>query len=175
MTLHLNKLESSSPKDSLCQVLLKMAQWFWRRRFLKVLNVFLLFRNYLPFEKGVAHHLNKFESPLTKNAFCQVWLKLDQLFWRRRFFKVANLFLLFPNYRYLPFGKDLPLEQTWIPFISIFASQGFRSRSPLSSPLADWAGFCNFRGSPSSGFHRPSLQRWHHFWPMGAFNSFVFR
>ena len=57
----------------------------------------------------------------------------------------------------------------------IFASQGFRSHSPLSSPLADWAGFCNYRGSPSSGFHRPSLQRWHHFWPMGAFNNFVFR
>ena len=29
--LHLNKLESLSPKDSLCQVWLKMAQWFWRR------------------------------------------------------------------------------------------------------------------------------------------------
>ena len=45
----------------------------------------------------------------------------------------------------------------------IFASQGFRSWSPLSSPLADWAGFCNSCGSPSSSFHKPSLQRWHHF------------
>ena len=61
------------------------------------------------------------------------------------------------------------------PYNLIFASQGFRSQSPLSSPLADWAGFCNFSGSPSSGFHRPILQRWHHFWPMGAFNSFVFK
>ena len=40
--------------DALCQVWLKMAQWFDRRRVLKVLNVFLLFHNYLPFEKGVA-------------------------------------------------------------------------------------------------------------------------
>ena len=31
----------------------------------------------------------------------------------------------------------------------IFASQGCRSRPRLSSPLADWAGFCNSRGSPS--------------------------
>ena len=31
-TLHLNKLESPSPKDALCQVWLKFAQWFWRRR-----------------------------------------------------------------------------------------------------------------------------------------------
>ena len=30
--LHLNKLESPSPKDALCQVRLKLAKWFWRRR-----------------------------------------------------------------------------------------------------------------------------------------------
>jgi hypothetical protein len=29
--LHLNKLETPLPKDDLCQVWLKMAQWFWRR------------------------------------------------------------------------------------------------------------------------------------------------
>ena len=32
--LILNKLESPSPKDALCQVWLKLAQWFWRRRWL---------------------------------------------------------------------------------------------------------------------------------------------
>ena len=32
LTLHLNKIESSSPKDALCQVLLKLAKCFWRRR-----------------------------------------------------------------------------------------------------------------------------------------------
>ena len=31
--LHLNKLESPSPKNALCLVWLKLAQWFWRRRF----------------------------------------------------------------------------------------------------------------------------------------------
>ena len=31
MSLHLNKLESPSPMDALCQVLLKIAQWFLRR------------------------------------------------------------------------------------------------------------------------------------------------
>ena len=31
--LHLNKLESPSPKDALCQVWLKLVQWFWIRRF----------------------------------------------------------------------------------------------------------------------------------------------
>jgi hypothetical protein len=29
--LHLNKLESPPPKDDLCQVWLKLAQWLWRR------------------------------------------------------------------------------------------------------------------------------------------------
>ena len=41
-----------SAKDVLCQVWLKLAQWFWRRRFLNFVNVFSLFRNYLPLEKG---------------------------------------------------------------------------------------------------------------------------
>ena len=45
----------------------------------KKINVFSLFCNYLPLEKGRALHLCS--SP--KNALCQVWLKLVQWFWRR--------------------------------------------------------------------------------------------
>ena len=48
--VHLNKLETPSPKDALCQVWLILVQWFWRRRFLNFVNVFLLFRNYLHLE-----------------------------------------------------------------------------------------------------------------------------
>ena len=48
--LHLKKLESPSPKDALYQAWLKLAQWFWRRRFLKFVNVLSPFRNYLPLE-----------------------------------------------------------------------------------------------------------------------------
>ena len=40
----------------------------------------------------------------------------------------------------------------------LWKCQGFRSRSPLSSTLADWAGFCNSRGSPSSFFSSPSYK-----------------
>ena len=108
MILHLNKLESPSSSDTLCQVWLKLAQWFLRIRFLKVVNLFLLFPNYLPFWKGVTLHLNKLESPLPKDTLCQVWLKLAQWFWRRRFLKVVNLFLLFPNYFF--FGKGIALQ-----------------------------------------------------------------
>jgi hypothetical protein len=78
--------------------------WFWRRRFLKIFNVFLLFSYYLPLEKGYPLPLNKFESPLSKNNLkalesslskddlCQVWLKLAQWFWRRRFLNDHPIF-----------------------------------------------------------------------------------
>ena len=44
-------------------------------RFLKILSIVLLFRFYLPFEKGMALHLNKFGFPLPKEALIQVRLK----------------------------------------------------------------------------------------------------
>ena len=45
-------LESSSPKDAFRQVLWKLTQRFWRRRFLHIVNVFSLFRYHLTLEKG---------------------------------------------------------------------------------------------------------------------------
>ena len=71
-SLLLNKLESSSPKNALWQVWLKLAQRFLIRRFLKFVNVFSLFCNYLPLEKGWALHLNKLESPAPMDALCQI-------------------------------------------------------------------------------------------------------
>ena len=40
--------------------------------------MFSLLRNLFPFEKGVALHLNKLESPLPKDALCQVLMELAQ-------------------------------------------------------------------------------------------------
>ena len=84
--LHLNKLESPSPEDALYQVWLKLACWFWRRRFLNFVNVFSLFRNYLPLEMGRSLHLNKHESSSPEDALWKIWLKLAQWFWRRIIF-----------------------------------------------------------------------------------------
>ena len=85
VTLHLiKKLELSSPKDALCQVWLKLDQWFWRR-FLKFVDLFLLFLNYLQFEMGMSLHLNKLECPSLKDTLCQILLKLAHWFWRGRF------------------------------------------------------------------------------------------
>jgi hypothetical protein len=51
--LCLNKLESPLPKYDLCQDWLKLAQWFWRRRFSNIL-----------FEKDLALHF-----PFTQGQF----------------------------------------------------------------------------------------------------------
>ena len=103
MVLHLNKLQSPSPKDALCQVWLKLAKWFWRR-FLNFVNVFSLFGNYLSLEKGGVLYLNIFNnlespSPEDEDALFQVLLKLAEWFWRRRIFNFVNVFSLFCNYR----------------------------------------------------------------------------
>ena len=47
-----------------------------RGKFLSVVNVFLLFCNYFPLEKGVVLHLNKLKCLLPRDALRQVWWKL---------------------------------------------------------------------------------------------------
>ena len=46
--------------------------------------IILLFHNYLPLETGRAIHLNKLGATSPKDTLWQVWLKLAQWFWRRR-------------------------------------------------------------------------------------------
>ena len=58
MVPHLNWFESPSPKDALCQVWLKLVQWFWRKRLQSLKKcIFLPFRSYLPFGKSVWHFI----------------------------------------------------------------------------------------------------------------------
>ena len=45
VALHLSKFKFPLSKDALCWVLLKLAVWFLRTRFLNFLHVFSLFRN----------------------------------------------------------------------------------------------------------------------------------
>jgi hypothetical protein len=105
--LSLNKLESSSPKDDLCQVWLKLAQWFWRR-FLNDPTPFLHFCDYLPFEEYLVIYLNTLEFPLPKDTLYQVSLNLASSFWRTTFLKIFSAFLLFRYY--LPLEKGYPLH-----------------------------------------------------------------
>jgi hypothetical protein len=111
----LNKLEFPVPKDNLYQVWLNLACWFWKRGFLKIFSVFLLFRYYLPLEKGYPLPLNKLESLSPKDDLCQVWLKLAQWFGRRRFLNDPTPFLHFLWLSPLWKGPGPLFEQTWIP------------------------------------------------------------
>ena len=114
--LHLYKFEFPQPKDDLCQVWLKLALWFWRRRFLNDCAPILHFCNYLPLEEDLALYLNKLESPSPKDDLCQVWLKLAQWFWRRRFLNDPTPFLHFCNY--LPLEEELALYLNKLEFPS---------------------------------------------------------
>ena len=80
VAFHLKKLETLSPKDALCQVWLKFAQWSLRKRFLNVVNVFFTISLLSPFGERRGPSLNKHESPSAKDALCQVWLKLAKCF-----------------------------------------------------------------------------------------------
>jgi hypothetical protein len=91
-----------------------LACWFWRRRFFKIFSAFLLFRHYLPLGRGYPLLLNKPESPSTKDDLCQVWLKLAQWFWRRRFLNDPTPFLHFCDY--LPFEEGLTLYLNTLKF-----------------------------------------------------------
>ena len=60
--------------------MIKIGQLVLENNNFKFINVFLLFRYYLPLEKNVALHSNKFDSPTPKDALCEVCFKSD---WER--------------------------------------------------------------------------------------------
>jgi hypothetical protein len=95
---------------------LNLACWFWKRRFLKIFSAFSFFHYYLPLERGYLFYLKKLKFPSPKDDLCQVWLKLAQWFWRRRFLNDPTPFLNF--FDYLPFEEDLALHLNKIEFPS---------------------------------------------------------
>ena len=107
--LHLDKLEFSSPKNVLCQVWLKLAQLFWRKKFFCILLMY--FHHFVlisPWKRARPFHLYKLESSLPKNILCQDWLKLA-LWFCRIFFNFVNIFSLFRYYLHLEKGVVLHL------------------------------------------------------------------
>ena len=88
--------------------LVVIGQVVFKRGFLNIFNIILLFHFTLPFEKAVALHLNKLESPPLKDVLCKVWLKLTKLFWIRRFLNIFNIILIFCYY--LPLEKGVALH-----------------------------------------------------------------
>ena len=71
VVLHVNKLDFPPLKDALCQVRLKLAQWFWKR-FLNLVSVFSLFRIKLsPIGKGHDPSFEQTWIPYTLGCFVQ--------------------------------------------------------------------------------------------------------
>ena len=56
----------------------------------------------------MALHLNELESPSSKDALCQGWMKLAMWFWRRRILNIFNTILLFSYYLPLEKGVESP-------------------------------------------------------------------
>ena len=84
------------PKGYFVPCLIEISPEVLRRRFLIFVSVFLLLSLFE--KKCVPLHLNKLESPLPKDALCQVWLKLASWLLRRKFLNLVNLFSPFRNH-----------------------------------------------------------------------------
>ena len=113
MVLHLNKLES--PLDALWQVWLKLAQRFWRRRFLNFVNVFFCYFVISPLGKGWGPSFEKNFNPLHPRLLCAKfgwnWFSGS---WGEDFYIFVNVFLLFQNYLPLEKSGGPSFEQTWV-------------------------------------------------------------
>ena len=101
--LHLNQFESALSKDALCQVWLKLAQWFWKENFQISPMYFRYFVIIFPLKRAWPFIWANLNPPSSKDDFCQVWWKLVRWFWRSWFSNFVNVFLLFRN--------NLPLEK----------------------------------------------------------------
>ena len=86
--LYLNKLDSPSPNDALCQVLLKLAQWFWRR--LNLVNVLFAFSLLSTLGKGCGLLCEQTWKYFTKGYFVPSLVEMANWFWKR-ILKVVNL------------------------------------------------------------------------------------
>ena len=95
-------------KDVLCQVWLKSAKRFLKRRLLNIDYVFSLIGNYFPFKMGVALHLNKLDSPSSKNDLCKFGWNLPSCSEEEDF---KNSLLYFRYFTIIP-----PLKRVY-PFI----------------------------------------------------------
>ena len=73
-----------SPKDTLCQVWLKLAMWFLRR-FLKLVNVFSLIRYYLPLVKGMAICV-----PIYQGCYVSSLVEIGQVIIKKKTLKVGQ-------------------------------------------------------------------------------------
>ena len=79
--------------------------WNWIRGVFNSINACSLLRCYLPLGKGGVLQLKKLESFFIQGVLRQLWLKLSQWFWRKRFLNFVNIIVIL---LLSPVGKVLP-------------------------------------------------------------------
>jgi hypothetical protein len=105
----------TSPKDDLCQIWLKLVQWFWRR-FLNDPTPFLHFCDYHHFEEDLAFSL--FEQswiPFTQGWFVPSLIEFGPVV-LKIFFKKISVFFTLSLSSPLGEGWSPPFAQIWILF-----------------------------------------------------------
>ena len=104
------KPESPSPKDALCHVWLKLAQWFLRRRYLNFVNVFSLFRNNFPLKRA-GSSFEQILIPFTQECVVPSLIEISPMVLQK---EIVNVFLLFRDYLLLEKGRGPSFKQTCI-------------------------------------------------------------
>ena len=84
---------------------------FWRKRFSNFVNVYSLYGYFLPLKKGMTLYLNKFESPLLKDAFCSKF-KIGQVILEKKIFKFRSWIFAVSFLSFLGNGHGPLFEQT---------------------------------------------------------------
>ena len=125
---YLSNLKSLSPKDALCKLWLILAQWFWRRRFLNLINFVIIssWKRAWPF---IWTNLNSLHPRMLCSKFGWNWpggsgedqvcfvlglVKIGPGFWRR-FLNILNIILYFRYYLPLERGMALYLNKLEYP------------------------------------------------------------
>ena len=123
MVILLNNIKFPLPKDALYHVWLKLAQWFWRITFFKIVNFvniifFSQFHHYPPVDEHGPFIWIPFHSRIffVEIWFVEVWVKLTQWFWRR-LFKCVNVF--FAISQLSPLGKRRTLHLNKLNFLHL--------------------------------------------------------
>ena len=102
--LHLNKFESPSPKNALCQVWLKLAKWFLRRRFL-ISSMYFRYVLIISLWKRTGPFIWTNLNPLHPRTLCAKFgWNWPSGSGEEDFFNFVNEFSLFRDY--LPLEKD---------------------------------------------------------------------
>ena len=116
LALYLNKFEFHSPKDSLYQVWLNLACWFWRRRFFKKKFPCIFTLSLLsPLGEGLSLSFEQTWIPFTQQWLVPSLVNISPMV-LEKIFKWPNPIFTFLWLSPLWRGPGPLFEQTWISF-----------------------------------------------------------